>query len=130
MRLTVLDANRCVGCQCCMFACARRSGNAGLAGSSIGVQSAGGISNGFKVVICRSCYNAPCARVCPTDALTPKEDRGVKFDATKCIGCGNCKKACIVNAVYWNNPENKPMICIHCGFCVKFCPHNVLGIIK
>ncbi|NTW33208.1 MAG: 4Fe-4S binding protein [Bacteroidetes bacterium] len=130
MRLSICDANLCVGCQCCMFACSRRSGNAGLAESCIGVKSAGGISNGFKVVSCRSCTDPPCTRVCPTKALVPKEKGGVKLDKTKCIGCKNCVQACIIDAVFWNHEENKPVICVHCGYCVKFCPHKVLEMIN
>lgn len=128
--LSIKDANLCVGCQSCMFACSRRSGNAGLASSCITVKSAGGISNGFNVITCRSCYNPPCARVCPTGALYPDKERGVKFDESKCIGCENCVNACIVKAIPWNKNENKPLICIHCGYCVKFCPHSVIEIIK
>jgi anaerobic carbon-monoxide dehydrogenase iron sulfur subunit len=130
MRLSVKDSLKCVGCQLCMFACSRRQGNAGLSNTSIGIKSAGGISNGFKVVICRSCYNPPCAAVCPTDALVQRPERGVKFDATKCIGCGLCQDACIVNAVFWNGHDNKPAICLHCGYCVKYCPHHVLEMIN
>ncbi|MCK4241811.1 MAG: 4Fe-4S binding protein, partial [Candidatus Atribacteria bacterium] len=29
MRLTVKDVDKCIGCQSCMFACARRKGEAG-----------------------------------------------------------------------------------------------------
>ncbi len=130
MRLSIKDAKRCVGCQSCMFACTRRSGQAGLSNSCIGIKSQGGMSNGFSVIICRSCYNPPCAAVCSTGALTEKPERGVVFNSSKCIGCGNCKNACIVKAVFWNETENKPAICVHCGYCVKFCPHNVLETIK
>lgn len=130
MRLSIKDAKRCVGCQTCMFACTRRTGQAGLSNSCIGIKSQGGMSNGFSVIICRSCYNPPCAAVCPTGALTEKPVRGVVFNSSKCIGCGNCKKACVVKAVFWNETENKPAICVHCGFCVKFCPHNVLEMVK
>ncbi len=41
MRLTVKDVDKCIGCQSCMFACARRKGEAGLARSSMGIRSAG-----------------------------------------------------------------------------------------
>ncbi|MHB1034491.1 MAG: aldehyde ferredoxin oxidoreductase C-terminal domain-containing protein [Pirellulales bacterium] len=40
-RLAVVDPERCVGCQCCMFACARRH-EPGLARTCIGVRSLGG----------------------------------------------------------------------------------------
>lgn len=83
MRLNVKDVDKCIGCQSCMFACARRKGEAGLARSSIGIRSAGGMERGFIVVVCRACSDPPCARVCPTDALVPKEDGGVKLDITK-----------------------------------------------
>ncbi|MBF0101310.1 MAG: 4Fe-4S binding protein [Desulfobacterales bacterium] len=130
MKLKVIDAQRCVGCQSCMFACSRRTGNGGIGSSCIGIQSAGGMSKGFVVVVCRSCETPPCASVCPVDALTPKKTGGVKLNPSKCIGCGHCKEACILNAVFWNEEENKPMICIQCGICASYCPHGVLQLIK
>jgi carbon-monoxide dehydrogenase iron sulfur subunit len=128
MRLVVLDTEKCVGCQCCMFACARRSGDAGLATSSIMIRSMGGMERGFKVIVCRACDEPPCAAVCPVGALAVQSQGGVRLDEKKCIGCGFCAKACIVNAVMWNEDDNKPMICVHCGYCVHYCPHTVLGM--
>ena len=129
MRLKVLDSERCVGCQSCMFACTRRVGKAGLSKSCINVKSIGGMGRGFSIVVCRACINPPCASVCPTKALREKKGGGVLLDPKKCIGCGNCKNACVVNAVFMDN-KNRPMICIQCGYCVKYCPYGVLGIVK
>ncbi len=126
MRLVIKDTEKCIGCQSCMFACARRQGDAGLAETCLGVKSIGGMERGFIVVVCRACPVSPCAKVCPTGALTPREGGGVHFEASKCIGCGHCLEACLISAIYWNEEVNKPMICIHCGYCVKFCPHGVL----
>ena len=130
MRLAIMDSERCVGCQTCMFACARRQGEAGLAESCIGVSSIGGMERGFIVVVCRACDNPPCARVCPTTALKAKRGGGVVLDAAKCIGCEHCRDACILGAVFWDDEINKPMICVHCGYCVQFCSHGVLKFVK
>ena len=130
MRLEVLDTDRCVGCQGCMFACSRRWGTAGLNRSCIGIRSAGGMEKGFVVVVCRACEDPPCARVCPVDALSLRKGGGVTLKNEKCIGCGFCRDACIIGAVYWDEEINKPMICVHCGVCARYCPHAVLSLDK
>lgn len=130
MKLRVIDSQLCVGCQSCMFACSRRQGDGGLTNSCIGVRSKGGISNGFIVVVCRSCQDPPCARACPYGALQITAGHGVRLNADKCIGCGRCRSACIIGAVFWNQEQKKPQICIQCGICVKYCPHGVLELKK
>jgi len=127
-RLSVIDNNLCVGCQSCMFACTRRFAEGGLSKSSIHIHSAGGIDKGFVVIVCRACADPPCARVCPTGALAVREGGGVKLDAAKCIGCGNCVEACPFGAVLWDGEQNKPSICIYCGYCAPFCPYGVIAL--
>lgn len=129
-KLSVIDNKRCVGCQSCMFACSRRDGNAGLSNSCIGVKSASGIEGDLTVVVCRACADPPCAKVCPTNALIPKKGGGVRLQKTKCIGCKLCQQTCVIDAVFWNKEENKPVICIQCGYCVEYCPHQVIKLIK
>ncbi|MBU1050198.1 4Fe-4S binding protein [Candidatus Bipolaricaulota bacterium] len=126
-RLSVIDGDRCVGCQLCMFACTRRSGVGGIANSRIGIRSAGGMRKGFVVIVCRACPHPPCASICPTHALTPRDGGGVSFDAQLCIGCGQCKSACPFGAVFWNEQEKRPLICVYCGVCAGFCPYAVLA---
>ncbi len=130
MRLVVTDVDKCIGCQSCMFACTRRTGEAGLSGASIAVRSAGGMERGFVVVVCRACEDPPCAKVCPTGALKLRKGGGVYLDPSKCIGCKLCQEACPIGAVFWDDETNKPMICIHCGYCTKFCPYGVLKLEK
>lgn len=130
MRLEVVDPDRCVGCQSCMFACARRQGEAGLAKTCIGVRSLGGMTRGFMVTVCRACPDPPCRRVCPAGALELRKGGGVRLNSARCLGCGLCREACLLGAVFWDDEINKPMICLHCGYCVKFCPHGVLALVK
>jgi carbon-monoxide dehydrogenase iron sulfur subunit len=127
-RLSVIDADSCVGCAACMFACARNQGSGGLATARLGVHSAGGFEHGFVVVVCRACADPPCARVCPTDALVVRKGGGVRLRQDLCIGCGNCRQACPFEAVYWDQATNKPLICFYCGYCAKFCLYDVIRL--
>jgi Fe-S-cluster-containing dehydrogenase component len=127
-RLSVIDADRCVGCQACMFACTRRIGVGGLDESRIHVHSAGGFRKGFVVIVCRACPDPPCARVCPTDALEPRQGGGVRFHADLCIGCRNCEEACPFGAVLWDRAQGKPRICVYCGYCARYCAYDVIAL--
>lgn len=127
-RLSIVDIQRCVGCQLCMFACNRRYGIGGLAKSAIKVRSSGGFERGFVVITCRACPDPPCLKVCPTDALVLRQGGGVNLYPTKCIGCQLCVDACPVKAVFWDKEINKPNICVHCGYCVDYCPYKILDL--
>ncbi len=126
-RISVVDVDRCVGCQLCMFACTRRMGVGGIGRSHIGVRSSGGMRKGFVVVVCRACGDPSCAKVCPTAALELREGGGVTFHIDRCIGCGNCRDGCPFGAVFWDEATAKPMICVYCGVCASYCPHDVLA---
>lgn len=124
----MIDVDRCVGCQSCMFACSRRFGNAGLANSAIHVRSVGGVERGFTLIVCRACKEPPCANVCPVNALKVRKDGGVLLNASMCIGCGFCKQACPYGAISWNEEVNKPIICVYCGYCANYCPYDVIKL--
>lgn len=130
MYLEVVDAEKCVGCQCCMFACSRVHKDTGLSKTCISVRSAGGMQRGFLVTTCIACEDPPCARACPEDALFVRKMGGVLLKKEKCIGCGACRRACIINAVFWDEENNKPLICFYCGYCAKYCHYGVIELRK
>ncbi len=129
-RLAVIDMDRCVGCQSCMFACNRRHGTGGLARSAIHVSSVGGIERGFSVRVCRACNDPPCADACPNKALLKREGGGVKLVSDLCKGCMSCMQACLLGAISWDKERNLPVICIYCGICAKYCPYQVIELQK
>jgi len=86
------------------------------------------MERGFVVIVCRACSDPACLRVCPTGALVPRREGGVRLLSDKCIGCGYCRQACALRAVFWDEQANRPMICVHCGVCARYCPYGVLEV--
>jgi len=125
-KLTVRHLERCVGCLCCVLACAReRFNKLSLDQSAIAVKAAGQTAY-YSIIVCRGCQDPVCLRACPTGALRKRPGGGVYLNQSKCVACGSCKEACILGAIKMDPLNGMPIICIHCGLCVPFCPHGIL----
>ena len=119
---------RCIGCHSCSLACARLvHGNLSWNTAGIRVGSSGGLSTGFEATVCVACADPACARACPSGAMTRRKQGGVVHKKATCIACGQCAKACPVDAIYLD-AGSRPHVCIHCGRCVPFCPHDCLEL--
>jgi len=127
-RLIIKDAQRCVGCQSCMFACTRREGKVSLEGQRIHVKSIGGVARGFTVIVCRACEEPSCFYACTFDALQKRESGGVRLVPDKCTGCGKCADACPFSAITLDRETGKPLICLYCGYCKDYCAYGVLDV--
>ena len=129
-KIKVANPNRCIGCYSCMLACSRANADSvSLIDSAIDIRTSGGIESGIGIIVCRACIDPPCARACPTGALTPRNGGGVVLDKDLCDSCRVCADACLPRAIHFDRAD-MPVICIHCGVCAKFCSHDVLEIRK
>ena len=123
------EMNKCIGCFTCMNICSIvNRQNHSLTKSAIKVRTAGGMTSRFLAIVCLACDDPACMEACPSGALVKRKGGGVLLHPDKCIGCRRCESACIMQSVFWDDEENKPIICRHCGSCARFCPHKCLNM--
>jgi Fe-S-cluster-containing dehydrogenase component len=95
-RTLFIDPGRCIGCQACVTGCRECDSHRGKSMISLDYIE-GGHTVASAPTVCMHCQEplAPCAEVCPTDAILVTAD-GVVQEAAKerCIACGNCVHAC------------------------------------
>lgn len=95
----IANPDRCIGCRTCEIACvlAHSAEDALLKGTIVEhftprlrVIKTATIS---APVQCRHCEDAPCANVCPTNAIVSRENT-IQVEPEACIGCKSCMMAC------------------------------------
>ena len=107
----VADPIKCIGCRTCMIACVVEH-----IGEDIFYQNPEEINFNPKLEVvknaqvsapiqCRQCEDAPCAKACPQDAISRKNN-AIIVDQKKCIGCKNCMLACPLGAINLNDVES------------------------
>jgi hydrogenase-4 component A len=94
----------CIGCNACMAACTE-------AHKAEGLESQPRISivrneETCTPVACRHCENAPCAKVCPVNAITIGES-AVLLNEAICIGCKLCAFACPFGVITFSSAGTK-----------------------
>ncbi|MBI2864187.1 MAG: 4Fe-4S binding protein [Chloroflexi bacterium] len=95
-RTIFLAPQRCIGCRSCVIACRECDSHIGKAMLFIDYLNRSE-SMATAPALCMHCQDpvAPCAQVCPTQAILVSRD-GVVQQANKerCIACRNCAYAC------------------------------------
>jgi electron transport protein HydN len=107
-RFVITDPQLCIGCRTCEVACASAHlPESYISGALVPVITPANFyariavvkTNQFTAaVMCRQCDDAPCAKVCPTNAIV-QEDGFVKVIQSLCIGCKSCELACSTGAM-------------------------------
>jgi Fe-S-cluster-containing dehydrogenase component len=94
----VIDLARCIGCDNCSIACkARNATPRGVLWNHVLKYETGIYPDScihYLPMHCMHCAEPECEKVCPTGAITKREDGIVVIDSDKCMGCRYCILAC------------------------------------
>ena len=124
-KMLIVDHSRCTGCRLCELVCSvNKGGAANPAAARITVVKWEPICVDTPMV-CQQCDTAPCATVCPVQALSRDEELGrVTINYERCIGCRFCIAVCPFGAMGFDPVTRKVIKCDLCDgdpVCVKFC---------
>lgn len=115
-----VNTNLCDGCMNCVNMCASVHRV-----SRINIVE---YHSSFYSIVCQHCENAPCIKICPTEAVT---DEGV--DSEKCIGCGLCVMACPFGAITFEaNIAEKCDLCAEREegpACIRACTKRAISVV-
>ena len=129
----LVDPLRCSGCRLCEIVCSlKHEGIIWPEASRIRVfEFFPGINIPHS---CVQCPDYPCVSACPEGALSIDERTGaVIVNKDKCVGCGECYKACPGNVPRIPKGKKYVVICDLCGGdpeCVKVCNEAGYGALR
>jgi Fe-S-cluster-containing dehydrogenase component len=102
----VIDLNKCIGCEYCVYACQATNDVTDDMRWNIHLVDQTSTGETFHVTRpCLHCQNAPCVNVCPVGATYHRDDGLVFMDYDRCIGCRYCQTACPYGARSFNWEE-------------------------
>lgn len=151
MKAMLIDINQCNGCRCCQIACkdehvgndwtpvARPQPDIGQFWMKVTDVVQGSVPRvrvRYTLDICQHCDDAPCMKVCESQAIYKRDDGIVIIDPVKCTGGRQCQAACPYDVIYFNDDENIAQKCTFCAHllddgwkeprCVDACPTDAL----
>lgn len=84
---------------------------------------------------CNHCENAPCAEICPSQAISKRPGGEVVINRKACIGCQSCADACPFDVPSYSADNQRAYKCIRCydrvenglqPACVEGCPTTAM----
>ena len=130
-----IDLRKCIGCHACTIACkAEHQIPIGVNRCWVKTVEKGTFPDTrrfFFPVLCNQCEEAPCVRICPTNALFKRRDGIVDLNSASCIGCRACMEACPYDQLFIDPNTHTAEKCNFCAnrvenklqpACVSVCP--------
>jgi len=130
-----IDLRKCIGCHACTIACkAEHDIPIGVNRCWVKTVEKGTFPDTrrfFFPVLCNQCDEAPCAKICPTNALFKRPDGIVDLHGDSCIGCRACMVACPYDQLFIDPNTHTAEKCNFCAnrvendllpACVSVCP--------
>jgi Fe-S-cluster-containing dehydrogenase component/formate-dependent nitrite reductase membrane component NrfD len=130
-----IDLRKCIGCHACTIACkAEHDIPIGVNRCWVKTVEKGVFPETrrfFFPVLCNQCTDAPCVRICPTNALFKRRDGIVDLHGDSCIGCRACMEACPYDQLFIDPNTRTAEKCNFCAnrvenrllpACVSVCP--------
>lgn len=108
-RFVIADPELCIGCNTCMAGCTAAHKKQGL--QVLPRLTVVKVGDKTAPMTCRHCEDAPCARVCPVNAITHERD-AIVLNESLCIGCKLCGLVCPFGAIMpsGSRPVNVPAL--------------------
>lgn len=138
----------CIGCKTCQVACKDKNNlPVGMRWRRViqyesgewviqdGAYIPSNVAVTFVSTACMHCQNPICTQVCPTQAMTKRDDGIVLIDQSKCVGCRYCEWACPYGAPVFDQTKGVMTKCTMCSdlvdqgqrpVCVEACPQRVM----
>ena len=109
-RFIIADSKLCMGCHTCEAACSETHRLHGL--QSMPRLKVMRDANDSAPQMCHQCEDAPCAGVCPANAIT-RVDGAVHLNESLCVSCKLCGIACPFGAITFSGstPVDIPRDC-------------------
>lgn len=141
------DQTLCNGCKACQVACGDKHDLAVGVNWRRVVEYSGGswqvdgntftpdVFSYYTSIACNHCEDPVCVQVCPTTAMTQRDDGTVYVDVEKCVGCRYCEWACPYSAPQFDVASGHMSKCDLCydyretgqdPACVSACPSRAL----
>ena len=152
LTMILVDYAKCTGCRTCETVCSAFNHRQTVDGETLMGLGNPGLANirvyGYNPdvdvpAVCAMCPDNPCVEACPVDPdpengrkalYREEENRTIRNDLERCIGCGACAEACRVGVIIPNGETGKPeRMCTLCGGdpqCVKYCPFGALSRVE